>query len=162
MLPRLAILTIIVGFLAELNPPHLAWCASQAADEANKGALEIPKGPPSAPQGIPALRAKVGAGGPFTREDAEAYFRTHNLLRNMTSTASFKVDKLEFLTNREVTQRLKGVSPGLGDSEPIGLVTLKGEFKFAGPPGTTPAEFTHAYAAFDAKTGNLLVTGTMQ
>jgi hypothetical protein len=71
------------------------------------------------------------------------------------------VDTLEFLTNDEVTARLNGVSPGLADGDRIGFATLSGQFVFTGPRGSTPARFTRAYAAFDARTGNLLMIGSL-
>jgi hypothetical protein len=154
-----ALLTI-VGSVADLGGN--AWCESPGHYEGRKGSIEIPKDPPLPPQGAPALRVKTGAEGPFTKEDVENYFTTHNLPRNLTTPKDFGVDTLEFLTNAEVTKRLNGASPGLENQDKIGFVTLKGEFIFAGPRSSKLARFTRAYAAFDARTGNLLMIGTIQ
>lgn len=139
----------------------LGWFAGCHRGE-EKIALQIPKEPPKRPQGSPALTVKPGAAEPFSKQDVADYFKTHNLPRNATSTSDFTVDTLEFLTNKEVTTRLNGASPGLADNDKIGFATLKGVFIFTGPREASPARFTRAYAAFDATTGNLLMIGTLE
>ena len=142
--------------------PVAAWISGCHDDhEQKKIALHIPKDPPKRPQGSVALTAKAGP-EPFTKADVTTYFKTHNLPMNSTTTADFTVDTLEFLTNKDVTARLNGASPGLADNDKIGFVTLKGLFVFTGPPSGKPARFTRAYAAFDAATGNLLMIGTLE
>src|SRR5216684_6895110 len=110
--------------------------------ENKKIALHIPKEPPKRPQGSPAMTVKTGAAEPFSKQDIAEYFKTHNLPRNATSTSDFTVDTLEFLTNKEVTTRLNGASPGLADNDKIGFATLKGLFIFTGPRQASPARFT--------------------
>ena len=66
------------------------------------------------------------------------------------------------MTSKAVTDRLRGASPGVGDEDMVGFVTLRGVFVFTGPPPGKPVRFTRAYAVFDATTGNLLMTGTLE
>jgi hypothetical protein len=73
----------------------------------------------------------------------------------------FRVDKLEFLTSKQVSDRLQGVSTGLGDNVRIGFVTLVGTFVVSSPKNSKSATFTSAYAASDAATGKLLMDGTL-
>jgi len=146
----------------------LGWLAACHHDRDEGGgndkkiALHIPKEPPKRPQGAVALTVKAGAGQPFSKQDVADYFKTHNLPKNATSPSDFAVDTLEFLTNKDVTARLNGASPGLADKDIIGFATLKGTFIFTGPQKASPARFTRAYAAFDGTTGNLLMIGTLE
>ncbi|MGA8221319.1 MAG: hypothetical protein WB780_06650 [Candidatus Acidiferrales bacterium] len=125
-----------------------------------KVALKLPTGTPHTPQGLAALTVKAGP-QPFTKTDVTNYFKTHNLPMNSGPLSQIKVDTLEFVTSKEVTTRLQGVSTGLADEDRIGYATLTGTFIFSGPPKSKPATFTRAYAAFDAKNGNLLMVGTL-
>jgi hypothetical protein len=126
-----------------------------------KKALHIPKETPKRPEGMQALTVRGTPNEPFTKQDVIDYFKTHNLPRNATTTADFRVDTLEFLSSGEVTARLQGVATGLPDADRVGLVTLSGTFIFTGPPKSRPATFKRAYAVFDARTGNLLMVGTL-
>ncbi|HEY4980025.1 MAG TPA: hypothetical protein VII25_12730 [Candidatus Acidoferrum sp.] len=128
--------------------------------EQKKIALNIPKDPPKRPQGSTALTVKPGA-TPFDKTDVSNYFKTHNLPMNYTTTNDFTVDTLEFLTNAELATRLNGANAGLAETARIGFATLVGSFVFTGPPNAKAARFSRAYAAFDAKTGNLLMIGTL-
>lgn len=128
--------------------------------EEGKIALKAPQGTPKRPQGSPALTVKAGAAQPFTQQDVVDYFKTHNLPKNGGDLSQFQVSSLEFLTSKEVSQRLQGEPTGLDDNDRIGFVTLTGQFVFTGPPGSS-ARFNRAYAAFDATTGNLLMIGTL-
>jgi hypothetical protein len=123
--------------------------------------LHIPKEPPQRPQGSAALTVKAGPEH-FSKEDVANYFKTHNLPMNFTSTSDFTVENLEFMTNKEVTARLNGASPGLADDYKLGFATLRGLFIFTGPPSGKPARFARAYAVFDAANGNLLMIGTLE
>ncbi len=142
----------------------LGWVSGcrhkEGPEEQKKIALHLPEGTPKRPQGSAALTVKPGP-QPFTKADVANYFKTHNLPMNMSSTNDFQVDTLEFLTNKDVSDRLRGASPGLADSAIVGLATLRGLFIFTGPPQTKPARFARAYAAFDATSGNLVMIGTL-
>jgi hypothetical protein len=126
----------------------------------NKIALKLPQGTPKRPQGSPALTVQPGAPQPFTLADVTSYFNTHNLPKNGADLTQLHVSSLEFLTSKQVSERLDGEPTGLDDNDKIGFVTLTGQFVFTGPSGKS-ARFSQAYAAFDAATGNLLMIGTL-
>jgi hypothetical protein len=136
-----------------------AGCHRRHSDE-EKIAMKLPQGTPKRPQGSAALTVNPGATQPFSEKDVVDYFKTHNLPKNGGDLSQIKVSSLEFLTSKEVSQRLDGEPTGLKDNDKIGFVTLTGQFLFTGPPGQS-ARFTRAYAAFDAVTGNLLMIGTL-
>src|SRR5712692_11650543 len=153
-------------FIVLLVLPVAGWNAGCHRDDDDRGeqkkvALHIPKDTPKRPQGSAALTVKPGA-EPFNKSDVTNYFKTHNVPMNLTTTTDFTVESFEFLTNKEITARLNGASPGLAENDRIGLATLKGLFIFTGPRQASPARFTRAYAAFDATTGNLLMIGTLE
>jgi hypothetical protein len=129
-------------------------------DEREKKALNLPTGTPKRPQGAEALTVRPGAAEPFTKADVEAYFKARNIPKNAGSPDQFLVDSLEFITSKEVSQRLQGASTGLDDADRVGFATLSGTFVFTGPKGR-PAIFHRAYGAFDAASGNLLMIGTL-
>jgi hypothetical protein len=108
-----------------------------------------------------ALAVRTGGSQSFTRQDVINYFKTHNLPMNMSSTSQFQVETLEFLTDRQVSERLSGASTGLAPDERVAFVTLTGSFVFTGPDAKT-ARFSRAYAVFDTRTGNLLMIGTLE
>lgn len=120
-----------------------------------KIALPAPKGTPKRPVGSPALTT------PINQAKVAAYFKTHNLPMNLGQTSSITVDKVEFLTNAQVVQRLNGANPGLADSDKLAFATLRGDFIFTGPPKSRVTRFSSAYAVFDNVTGNLLMLGTL-
>jgi hypothetical protein len=137
----------------------LAGCHHRHNDK-EKIAMKLPQGTPKRPQGSTALTVNPGAAQPFTQQDVVSYFKTHNLPKNDSDISQFQVSALEFLTSQQVSQRLQGEPTGLEANDKIGFVTLTGQFVFTGPPGRS-ARFNQAYAAFDARTGNLLMIGTL-
>ena len=140
----------------------LALChRKEEPGEQKKMALALPKGTPNRPQGMVALTVRTGAERPFTKEDVAAYFQTHDLPLNVGSRGQVQVESLDFLTNKEVTDRLAGASPGLADNDRVGFATLSGTFVFTGPPKGKSATFSRAYAVFNAQSGNLLMVGTL-
>jgi hypothetical protein len=140
----------------------LAGCdQEEESGKDKKVALHIPKEPPKRPYGTKALTVKVGP-EPFSKEDVANYFKTHNLPMNFTSTSDFALENLEFMTNKEVTTRLNGASPGLADNDRVGLATLIGSFIFTGPSSGKSVVFRRAYAVFNAMNGNLMMIGTLE
>src|SRR5258705_7203054 len=81
---------------------------SHSTGEERKLALPLPRGMPTAPVGIKALMVGSDPSAPFTREEIAAYFEKHNLPRNSDSKTDIKVEKLEFITTKEVRDRLSG------------------------------------------------------
>jgi hypothetical protein len=127
----------------------------------HEGVSLPPPGIPNRPQGTPALPVNPQGAQPFTKQDVINYFSTHNLPKNSGSLSQFAVDSLQFLTSKDVTTLLQGVTTGLLDDEVVAFVTLFGNFIFTGPAGTRPVQFARAYAVFDSITGNLLMVGTL-
>jgi hypothetical protein len=157
----------------------LAYTATATSDEGNDRCqmsndrgdknedckqINIPN-PPSLPghrpQGMHALTVNEARPEPFTKQDVINYFRTHNLPKNSSSPTQFQVETLEFLTNKEVSQRLGRASPAQATNEKVGFATLSGTFFFTGPPGAYVVRYSRAYAVFDSRTGNLVMFGTL-
>jgi hypothetical protein len=126
-----------------------------------EGVSLLPPGIPNRPQGYPALPVNPQGAPPFTERDVINYFTTHNLPKNSGSLSQISVGSLQFLTSKDVSTLLGGVTTGLTDDEVVGFVTLFGNFIFTGPDDTTPVQFARAYAVFDSITGNLLMVGTL-
>jgi hypothetical protein len=151
----LLLLLGIVGFLAGCHD-------RDDHGEQKKIALPAPAGTPKRPQGMTALTVRAGA-EPFTKADVVTYFKSHNLPKNAGALAQVQVDTVEFVTSKDVTQRLQGVSTGLADNDRVAFVTLSGTFIFTGPGADRKAAtFNRAYAVFDAATGNLMMIGTLE
>jgi hypothetical protein len=147
----------------------LALLALLALSQCNRGprgpekvALALPTGTPKRPQGMGALTVRPGQAQPFTKEDVATYVQSHNLPLNLGVASDVQVDSLEFLTNKEVSGRLQGASPGLADDEKVAFATLTGTFIFTGPSPGKGVKFSRAYAVFDVQTGNLLMVGTLE
>lgn len=161
-------LTLIILFGALGLLAGCDGCHHQSDDNSRSGngeqkrmALAPPKGTPNRPLGMAALTVHGSAAEPFTKADIVEYFKTHNLPKNATTTNDFHVDTLEFITSKEVTARLQGVTTGLTDEERLAFVTLSGTFVFTGPAKSRPATFKRAYAVFVASNGNLLLLGSL-
>jgi hypothetical protein len=155
-IPGLLLLLGILGLLASCHD-------RDDHGEQKRIALHAPAGTPKRPQGMTALTVHAGAAEPFTKADVVTYFKSHNLPKNAGALAQFQVDTLEFMTSKDVNQRLQGVSTGLADNDRVGFVTLSGTFVFTGPGSDRKsATFNRAYAVFDAATGNLLMICTLE
>jgi len=128
-----------------------------------EGAIEMkmPTGTPKRPQGMPGLSVKPGA-VPFTKEEVTQFIQTHRLARSIGDISQLQVESLEFLTAREVTARLQGASTGLPNDHRVAFAIIRGPIYFTGPQTSRPIAFDTAYALFDATTGNLLMSGTLE
>jgi hypothetical protein len=157
---RSVVIALILLVLLALLALALSQCG-KGPGEPEKKALHLPVGTPKRPQGMGALTVQPGQPQPFSKEDVAAYVHTHNLPLNLGASADLQVDALEFLTNKEVSDRLQGASPGLGDNEKVGFATLSGAFIFTGPSPGKGVRFSRGYAVFNAQTGNLLMVGTL-
>jgi hypothetical protein len=156
--------TALTAILLATTAGLLAGCRQKSVEPpaAKSGvALELPKGKPTRPQGLAAIKAKPGAPAPFSKDDVANYFTTHNLPRLSAKTGQVHVVSLEFLSSKQVSDRLQGEPTGLPDGDPVGFATLSGTFTVFGPPKAKPATFSSAYAAFDGTTGNLLIAGVL-
>jgi hypothetical protein len=126
----------------------------------NATQMKLPTGTPQRPQGMKALTVTPGP-TPFTANDVTQYVRTHRLARMIGDMSQLTVTNLEFMTAREVTNRLQNESTGLPDDQRVAFATIQGPLYFTGPSGSKTAAFETAYAVFDAQTGNLLMSGTL-
>jgi hypothetical protein len=128
-----------------------------------EGAIEMkmPTGTPKRPQGMPGISIKPSP-VPFTKEEVTQFIQTHRLARSIGDISQLQVESLEFLTARDVTARLQGASTGLPDDYRVAFAIIRGPIYFTGPPTSRPIAFDTAYALFDAATGNLLMSGTLE
>jgi hypothetical protein len=123
--------------------------------------FQLPTAKPLRPQGLPAIAAVKGAPSPFSKSDVVNYFTTHNLPRLSAKPGQVHVVSLEFLTSKQVSDRLHGEPTGLPDGDPVGFATLSGTFGVSGPAQAKHVTYSSAFAAFDGSTGNMLMTGTL-
>jgi hypothetical protein len=114
------------------------------------------QGPHALPTGRSAIKPTLSGVPSFSLNDARTYAESGRIpigvARNVHATDA------KFLTSAEVSQRLDGATTGLADDAPLCFVEMQGDFTFAGPSGATP-HFTRAFEVFDAKSGNLLLSG---
>jgi hypothetical protein len=148
-----------IGFLAGTD---CSLAASDNPSRQKERPLSLPQGAPEHPQGISALTIRRRSAEPFTKADVATYFTTRDLPMNSAPRSQLHVESLEFLTSKEVAERLHGVSTGLEDNEQVGFAILTGTFAFPGPRNAKPARFSSAYAVFAVATGNLLMDGTLE
>ena len=66
--------------------------------------------------------------------------------------------RTEFLTSREVKERLHGLTTGFAADHVLCYVELQGPFSFSGPQGVV-ATYSRGVLIFDAQTGNLVISG---
>ena len=133
---------------------------SHAQESDKTPQIKVPTAKPQQAQGTKALEVKQGL-APFTKEDITQYVRTHRLAKTVGDLSQLQVESVEYITAREVKNRLRGVSTGLPDKQRVAFAIIRGPVYFSGPPGSKPVAFDRAYALFDASTGNLLMSGTL-
>jgi hypothetical protein len=124
-------------------------------------ALKLPEGKPLRPVGLAALDISADSASAYSVEAVQKFLRMHNLPRNMGPMADIRVVRVEMLTDREVSGRLRGESTGLDPDDKVVFATLSGVFIFLGPPESRPIKARHAYVAFDYASGNLMMVGTL-
>jgi hypothetical protein len=107
-------------------------------------------------------------GAKFTEADVRQFFTTHPEWGLIKSSIPFTIEKVEFLTSREVSAKLgRNVTAivGVTDTTLFCLVTGHGSFSMAGGPPTNAQSsqkgvtFQRAFQLFDAQTGNLVLMG---
>lgn len=152
-------LAIALALLVLLLVLVLSQCNRKPVVE--KVALPLPAGTPNRPHGMTALAVRPGQAEPFSKEDVAAYVQAHNLPLNRGAAAGLRVEALEFLTSKQVSDRLQGASTGLADTDTVGFATLGGEFIFTGPSPGKSVKFSRGYAVFDTRTGNLMMVGAL-
>lgn len=135
-------------------------CETRRHEPQNATAMKLPTEPPKRPLGMKALEVKPGA-TPFSVDDVTQYVRTHRLARMVGDLAQLQVESVEYITAREVTSRLQGVSTGLPDSQRLAFAVIRGPLYISTPTKGKPVAFERGYALFDVATGNLLMSGTL-
>ncbi len=110
-----------------------------------------------------------GNGAKFSEADVRQFLHDHPEWGQFKSTAPFAIEKVEFLTAREVKVRINqdvATIMGVPDTTSFCLMTGRGSFVMAaGPPlpgqptSNTGATFQRAYQLYDAQTGNLILMG---
>jgi hypothetical protein len=149
-------------FLAGLaTSAFVVGCKACTHEPKNAKKLELPRGMPKRPQGLAALTPSPGP-QPFTAADVEQFLKTHRLAHSVGDPAQIRVESLEFITARDVTTRLQGAKTGLPDNDRVGFAVISGPMVFTGPPPGKPVQFIRGYAVFDATSGNLLMSGTLE
>jgi hypothetical protein len=110
-------------------------------------------------------------GAKFTEADVRQFLNNQPQWGLIKSITPFTVEKVEFLTAREVKAHLNqdiAATLGVSDTTILCLVTAHGSFVVAGGPpisgqssnaSNTGATFKRAYQLYDAQTGNLLMMG---
>lgn len=92
------------------------------------------------------------------REDVAAFAAAHGPMGKIHASGSHSVDGVELLPAQAVNTRLK-TRISVPPTTQLYLVTLRGSFAVAGPPGSGTVTSNEAYSVFDAETGNLLMVG---
>lgn len=116
--------------------------------------------------GSPAIHPTImgaGANEPaFTKEDVVAYSNRTNIqgIWGYPSSVRPSIVKIEFLTDKEVRQRIASYSANLPDDKLLCYVRYRGSFLLPQPPqlgSSIPCEY--AFEIFDAYTGNRIAYG---
>lgn len=128
-----------------------------------QGAVEMkmPTGTPQRPKGMKALEVKPGP-EPFSKDDITQFIHTHRLAKSIGDPSQLQVESLEFMTAKDASARLQNVHTGLPDDARVGFAVIRGPIYFTGPAQSKPVAFDRAYALFDASSGNLLMSGTLE
>ena len=129
-----------------------------------KGPVSYPAIPAQQPQGAPAIRP---AKGNLSSEEVRQYLTSNAApagIKGMANTSISRADCGQ--TIGKVSETLPGKSLSLPSDMPVCYVELTGNFSWYTPP--TPQAprgnsltFHTAFQVFDAKTGNLMVTGAL-
>jgi hypothetical protein len=115
---------------------------------------------PTPPKGSAAITPHLAAVPAFTLDDARRYVVTRPLPLGAARDYKPNVTRTEFLTSRQVRERLHGVVTGFPADHVLCYVELQGPFSFPGPQGAV-ATYNRGVLIFDAQTGNLLISGGM-
>jgi hypothetical protein len=167
---------LVIGlgvFIAGQNSRFLAQVQPQPHRFARP---PIPKGPIVYPA-IPVQRPLGGPAMHPTRPNEMPAFTTDELRQFLTSTPGAlgnkgapqaSISRIDCsLTARKLKDVMQGKNTGLPDDLAVCYVELNGTFTFYGPPAPnssrgTVLTFHTAFRVFDAKTGNLMLTGAFE
>jgi hypothetical protein len=145
----------------------MATFIGKAQEEKGKPAKEpppirnVPKNlPPTAPTGSPAIKPTTGGTPAFSVDDAKRYVATHHVPMGLSRDSKPVITRAEFLTSREITDRLHGAASGFPDDYLLCYVELQGPVTFSGPKGAK-VTYNRGVLIFDAHSGNLIIGGGM-
>jgi hypothetical protein len=129
-----------------------------------KGPIVYPEIPVQQPQGAPAAHPAHPNGAAALTADEVREFVNSAVARG-SETQKATISRIDCsLTAGNVKTTLQGKNTGLPDAMPVCYAELAGTFTFHGPAsprsqhGTT-LTFHTAFQVFDAKTGNLMLSG---
>jgi hypothetical protein len=167
----LGVLVIGLGlFIAGQNSRFLAQVQRRGPRPVRPA---IPKGPIVYPA-IPVQEARGGSAIRPTRPSEVPALSPDDVRQFLVSTpgalsgsgaSKASISRIDCsLTARDVSNILRGKTTGLPDDMPLCYVELSGNFTYFGPPSPrsphgTALTFHTAFRAFDARTGNLMLTG---
>jgi hypothetical protein len=113
---------------------------------------------PGTAHGVPAITPTHNGVPAFTTDDMGAYALKHPPEGLIGNGGAGSITRDEFLPS-EVVGALLHVPTNQPDGTPLGYVELAGDFTFAGPLRDQPLHFPYRFDAFDATTGNLVLSG---
>jgi hypothetical protein len=113
---------------------------------------------PTMPSGSAAIVPRTTATPAFTLDDAKEYVASHHLPMAFAGDKKPEVIKAEFLTSKQVSDRLNGLTTGFPDNYAVCYVELQGPVTFSGPQGSR-VTYNRGVLIFDAHTGNLVIGG---
>lgn len=126
----------------------------------------LPKSPLT---GVPAIQPRSGADAlplatpTVTEGDVRGFLAAHpKVLGQLSPGGPIEVVAVRFLSSKEAGA-LAGIDFGRAADAPLCYVTLRGTFHISGPPspqGRATTPLTRAHVVFDARSGNLLNTGS--
>ncbi len=146
-----------------ISPTILALTPSPPAKESGPSLPPpIADGKPlSKITGVPAVQPHLNLSdvtkAAFDEADIRQFVLANRVGVKIISTSAFSIEKVEFLTKKEIGTRIGDDSTGLPDSALQCLVTLNGTFTVRSPNGTN-ISYSKAYDIFDARTGNKLIS----
>jgi hypothetical protein len=131
-----------------------------------KGPIVYPAIPVQQTQGGSAIRPTRPSEAPaLTPDDVRRFLVSTPGALSGSGATKASISRIDCsLTARDVSNVLRGKNTGLPDNMPLCYVELSGNFTYFGPSsprsshGTT-LTFHTAFRAFDARTGNLMLTG---
>jgi hypothetical protein len=96
----------------------------------------------------------------FTKDDVRRYIQAHGSSgMRFSSVGKPTITRILFITSREACELMRGEYIGLPNDALVCYVELSGIFPFFGPFNSQPTIFHRVQDVFDARTGNLVVTG---
>ncbi len=118
----------------------------------------------AASTGVAAIQPRILASNStiptFTEEDVQQYIKTNSLgLNRIASITQPNIEKVEFITYKELKSKLPGVQLDISEDAIMCFVRLVGDFTITDPSGNQEI-FHKARIVFHAQTGNIVLVTT--